>query len=186
VQWLFDRFKRARRRPQHVACYLRENGPIAYELPLFADDPRGRVDAMFESGLAWYWTTGHKGLASEAPDWDELTRWSMPALLGDLAASDGASGTVIVGTEPQDSRPDLARDILTWGKRFATDEGSPLHLVIHRATGRPEHVFVAQQPADNILALLHAWGIDRSRADRRAYPRLKDGSLEALLDQLRQ
>jgi hypothetical protein len=46
-------------------------------------------------------------------------------------------------------------------------------------------VFVAQQAPENIRALLQAWGIDRARADRRAYARLREQSLEAIVAGLR-
>ncbi len=184
MKWLFDRFKGAGGRPAGIVCYLRENGPIAYELALFAANPRDRVDAMFDTGLSWYWTTERVGDAAESGEWIELTRWSMAALLGDLAASDTLRKTVVAGVEPLDTRPDLNRDIVAWGRRFASDDKSPLHVLVHHAATGPEHVFVSQQPPEHVLTLLHAWGIDRARADRRAYPRLRDQSLEALLEKL--
>jgi hypothetical protein len=183
VRWLFDQLRGGRRRHTAVACYLRENGPIAYELSLFAENPRERVDAMFETGLSWYWSTDRGATGSEPPEWIELTRWSIAALLSDLATADGA-WILIVGVERQDVRTDLARSIAGWSRRFATDDRSPLHALIHHAPGHPEHVFVAQQPPENVRGLLQAWGIDRARADRRAYPRLRDQSLESLLDRL--
>ncbi|HWK08983.1 MAG TPA: hypothetical protein VNR64_02955, partial [Vicinamibacterales bacterium] len=47
-----------RRRRTPLVCYLRENGPLAYEVPLFGDDPRAAIDAMLATGLAWYWRAG--------------------------------------------------------------------------------------------------------------------------------
>lgn len=185
VKWLIDQLKGARGRNPGLVCYLRENGPIAYELALFDANPRERMDAMFETGLAWYWTTANAGARSDSPDWIELTRWSMPALLNDLAGATPGGRTVIAGVEPLETRPDLARDLVVWGRRFATDDRSPLHVLVHHAPGQPEHVFVAQQPTDTVLTLLHAWGVDRARAHRRAYPRLRDQSLEAIVEGLR-
>jgi hypothetical protein len=183
VKWLLDQLRGARRQTG-VVCYLRENGPIAYELTLFVENPRERVDAMFDTGLSWYWTTDRGG-RSQPPEWIELTRWSMAALLADLAGAQSAGRTMIAGVDPQDSRLDLTHDVVTWGRRFATDDRSPLHVLVHHAGSQPEHIFVAQQPPENVLTLLHAWGIDRTRAVRRAYPRLRDQTLEALIDKLR-
>ena len=184
MRWLLDRFKRARRRPAGTVCYLRENGPIAYELSLFDELARERLDAMFETGLSWYWRTEKHAGRTEAGEWIELTRWSMAALLGDIAAPTGA-GMLIVGIEPQDVRRDLARDVAVWGRRFAADDRSPLQIVVHHRPAQPDHVFVAQQPSERVRVLLHAWDIDRARADRRAYPRLGDRTLESILPQHR-
>src|SRR5690348_16523471 len=81
--WILRHFRRGRERAALV-CYLRENGPIAYATPLFARDPRERAEAMLATGLTWYWkTTAPTAMARE---WTELSRWSLAALLADLAA----------------------------------------------------------------------------------------------------
>jgi hypothetical protein len=184
VKWFLDQFLGQRRRQVEVACYLRENGPIAYELSLFADNAREPVEAMFETGLTWYWTKLDVRGGTEPPEWIELTRWSMAALLGDLAPPASEGRTLVIGIEPQESRSDIARDLVGWGGRFVTDDQSPLVVVIHQAGGRSERVFVAQQPPEPVLTLLHAWGIDRTKAVRRAYARLRDDSLESLVARL--
>jgi hypothetical protein len=185
VRWLFDRFRGGARRRAGIVCYLRENGPIAYTLPLFGDNPRERFDAMFETGLGWYWSTQRAGGAPAATEWTELTRWSMAALLADLAGAVAGRRMVLVGIDPSDARVDLSKDVGTWMRRFASDERGPLHVLIQRVDGEPDHVFVAQQPPENVRTLLQAWGIDRARADRRAYPRLRERSLESLMESLR-
>jgi hypothetical protein len=177
VASLLDRFRR-RSHPGGVVCYLRENGPIAYELSLFGDETRDRVEAMFETGLAWYWSSA-PDRAQRSAEWIELTRWSMAAFNGARAS---AATLAIVGTEPRDSLGDIAADLAAWGRQFATDHPSPLQIVIHRSGDTVEHVFVAQQAPEHIRGLLQAWAIDRARADRRAYARLRDQSLEALVD----
>lgn len=182
MKWLFDRLRGTRRSQTAIVCYLRENGPIAYELAIFGENSRERVEAMFETGLSWYWSTGQSGGPAE---WIELTRWSMGALLADLAPSPPARHVLIAGIDPQDARADLARDLAEWGRRFATDDRSPLHVLIQHVPANPAHVFVAQHPPEHVLALLQAWGIDRARATRRAYPRLRDRTLETILDKLR-
>jgi hypothetical protein len=57
-------------------------------------------------------------------------------------------------------------------------------MVVHRSRDGADRVFVAQQTPDHIRQLLQAWNIDRAKAERRAYARLKDGALEALLARL--
>ena len=73
---LLQRLFAARRQRPVFSCYLRENGPIAYELELFGNAPRDRADAMMSGELAWAW----KGAARE---WTHLTRISLSAFLGD-------------------------------------------------------------------------------------------------------
>jgi hypothetical protein len=184
VPSLLDRFRRPRR-PAGVACYLRENGPIAYELALFGEDARERIEAMFETGLAWYWSNMTKGDASAVGEWIELTRWSMAALQRDLGGLSGAVTLLLVGIEPRQSHADIGVDLAGWGREFAVESPSPLQMVIHRSSAGLELVFVAQQAPENIRTLLQAWGIDRARADRRAYARLREQSLEAIVAGLR-
>lgn len=179
---LLDRFRRSRK-PAAVVCYLRENGPIAYELGLFGDDPREPIEAMFETGLSWYWTTLGERERAEAVDWTELTRWSMAAMQRDVSRSPAAD-VVVIGIDPQDARGDFGAELRSWGRHFATDAPSHLHILIFRS-GPMELVFVAQQTTETIRSLLQAWAIDRARAERRAYVRLKDQSLETILDRLR-
>jgi hypothetical protein len=168
---LLDRFRR-QPYPGGVVCYLRENGPIAYELSLFGDDPRERIEAMFETGLTWYWST-----ASD-PDWIELTRWSMAAF---VTARRSADSLLIAGVEPRESAGEIAHGLREWGRQFTTEDPSPLQMVVHRSRDGVDRVFVAQQTPDHMRQLLQAWNIDRAKAERRAYARLRDQSLEALL-----
>ena len=86
---------RARRPP--LVCYLRENGPIAYELPLFASDPRAAVEAMLATGLTWYWRASVASTASG--EWTQLTRWSLAAFLPDLQGA----GMFTVGIDSADA-----------------------------------------------------------------------------------
>jgi len=171
---LLDRFRR-RPHPGGVVCYLRENGPIAYELSLLGEDPRERIEAMFDTGLTWYWST-----ASD-PDWIELTRWSMAAF---VTARGSADSLLIVGVEPPESHGEIAAGLPEWGRQFTTEDPSPLQMVVHRSRDGVDRVFVAQQTPDHMRQLLQAWSIDRAKAERRAYARLKDGTLEALLARL--
>ncbi len=184
MDWLLGRFRRTGGSRAPLTCYLRENGPIAYALALFEPDPRPRIEAMLESGLAWYWQSASRAAGESATgDWTQLTRWSMAALLADLAAPDtGESGVTIIGIDAADPPTDLSNDrVASWGREFASDLPGPLHVVVR---DRPDFVFVAQQPPEPVRDLLYAWGIDRAKAERRAYARLDIRSLEHWLRSL--
>ena len=181
LRWL----RRRRQSRAAVVCYLRENGPIAYGLALFDPDPRPRVDAMFESGLAWYWRAADASGASSSREWTQVTRWSSAALLADLAppASAEARDIALIGIDAGDAPAAVADDqVLPWLRDFVSDTPGPLHVVVRV---RPDFVFVAQQPPEAVRALLQAWEIDRARAERRAYARLDRQSLEQWLRSLR-
>jgi hypothetical protein len=184
MDWLLRAFRRTGSARAPLICYLRENGPIAYALALFDPDPRSRVDAMLDSGLAWYWRNGTVRSDAAAPrEWTQLTRWSMAALLADLSAPDtGDTDITIVGIDSADAPTDLSDDrVAPWVHEFASDTPGPLHIVVRR---NPDLVFVAQQPPEAVRDLLYAWGIDRSKADRRAYARLDTRNLEHWLKSL--
>jgi hypothetical protein len=184
MDWLRRAFRRTGSAQSGLTCYLRENGPIAYALMLFEPDPRARVDAMLESGLAWYWRSGSGAGDPAAPrEWTQLTRWSMAALLADLGAPEADDRDVaIVGIDGADAPADLSDDrIVPWVREFASDSPGPLHVLVRP---RPDFVFVAQQPPEAVRDLLYAWGIDRAKADRRAYARLETRSLEHWLRSL--
>lgn len=152
-------------------CYLRENGPIAYELPLFAPEPRPAVEAMLETGLAWYWRP--EG-ADAAGEWTHLSRWSLAAYLGDLERG----GVLTTGVDAADAPPNAVDAIVAgWLRGFASEGASPAHVVVqHRPPA--DRLFVAQQPIEPVRELLQAWGIDRAKATRRAYARLRGETLE--------
>jgi hypothetical protein len=183
MDWLRRAFRQARSARAPLTCYLRENGPIAYALTLFGPDPRASVDTMLETGLAWYWHGGSRGSDAATREWTRLTRWSMAALLADLGASQTHDGEVtIIGIDDADAPTDLSDDrIAPWVREFASDSPGPLHIVVRC---NPDFVFVAQQPPEAVRDLLYAWGIDRAKADRRAYARLESRSLEHWLRSL--
>jgi hypothetical protein len=54
-----------------------------------------------------------------------------------------------------------------------------MHVFIHKGV-TADLVFVAQQPIETVRELLQAWGIDRGKAERRAYARLRGRALEDL------
>jgi hypothetical protein len=107
----------------------------------------------------------------------------MAALLADLGAPEtGEAEVTIVGIDDADAPTDLSDDrIAPWVREFASDSPGPLHIVVRR---RPDFVFVAQQPPEAVRDLLYAWGIDRAKAERRAYARLDTRSLEHWLRSL--
>jgi hypothetical protein len=184
VDWILRHF-RSRRDRAPLVCYLRENGPIAYGAGLFAHDARERAEAMFATGLAWYWKTTEP--AALARDWTELSRWSLAALLADLGAEhDGLKPHVLaIAVEPQDSADEMTdARVASWMRGFNGAAPVPLHAVVMHPAPGGDLVFVAQQPPDAIRGLLHGWGIDRDKALRRAYARLTGAALEDLIRSL--
>lgn len=185
MDWLLRRLRGTAGPRASLTCYLRENGPIAYALPLFEPDPRPRLEAMLETALTWYWQSASRAGGADAPcDWTQLTRWSMAALLADLASPDsGESAVTIIGIDAADPPTDLSNDrVVPWVREFVSDLPGPLHIVVR---DRPDFAFVAQQPPESVRDLLYAWGIDRAKAERRAYARLDVRSLEHWLRSLK-
>ena len=157
------------RRKTPFTCYLRENGPIAYELDLFESAPRDRADAMMSSELAWAWKSGTR-------EWTHLTRISLSAFLLDVPA--GAVVIAVEGDLPTELSDPLVKD---WIKRFSRIQPTPLAAVIS-ITGTQQLLFVQQHATDAVNALLEAWGLDKGAAVRKAYPRLGPATLESLTD----
>jgi hypothetical protein len=189
MRWFLDRmmFGLGGRPRAPLVCYLRENGPIAYSTEVFGQDPRERVDAMLSTSLAWFWKTA--GPAPMARDWTSLTRWSLAALLADLAIEQNGARphVLVVGIDDagQDSPEDMSdRRVAGWMRGFAGAADGPLHAVASRPGSGGELLFVAQQPPESIRTLLQAWGIDRDKAERRAYARLHGNALEDLMKSL--
>jgi ribosomal protein L12E/L44/L45/RPP1/RPP2 len=186
VDWFLGRFRTRPKARATLVCYLRENGPIAYGTDLFGADARDRADAMLSTGLTWYWkTSGHEAIAR---DWTHLTRWSLAALLEDLEAEhDGVKPHVLlVAVEGHDAPEDVSDAIVAASMRaFGTASSGPLHAVVSRPGPAGDLLFVAQQPPESIRNMLQAWGIDRDKAERRAYARLHGTALEDLIRSLR-
>ena len=181
MAWLLRRFPRFGRAGGGLVCYLRENGPIAYECDVLGHDPRERAGALLATDLAWYWRT--MGSSGDVREWTCLTAWSLAALLADLSHANGAvpPALVLIGVDAGDSPSEVDDERATqWMRRFDGGADRPLHAVIARHPPVPELVFVAQHPPDGVVQLLQAWGIDRDRAERQAYPRLRDRSLAEL------
>jgi hypothetical protein len=156
-----------------VACYLRENGPIAYELDLFTENPRERVEAMLSSGLEWSWHTPSR-------EWTELTRVSLSAFLADVASGE----IVLAGTEGDAPHHTLnSATIKDWIKRFSRLQPSPLVALISVRSGK-QLLYVQQHASDTVNRLLDAWGLDKGSAERRSYARLGPVSLESLAEHL--
>ncbi len=160
---------RTRRAP--FTCYLRENGPIAYELDLFEAAPRDRADAMMSADLAWAWKSG-------AREWTHLTRISLSAFLSDIS-----SGVVVIAADgelPTDVNDALVKD---WIRRFNRVQPVPLAAVIN-VSGPQQLLFVQQHASEAVNNLLEAWGLDKGAAVRKAYPRLGPSTLESIADRL--
>jgi hypothetical protein len=185
VDWFLSRFRRRNSGRSALVCYLRENGPIAYGKDVFGGDPRERVDAMLATGLTWYWKTS--GPDALKRDWTHLTRWSLAALLADLAAEhDGLKPhVVVIAVEGEDSPEDVTDTrVAGWMRGFGVAASAPLHAVVSRPGPAGDLLFVAQQPPESVRTMLQAWGIDRDKAERRSYARLHGTALEDLVRSL--
>jgi hypothetical protein len=162
-------------------CYLRENGPIAYALEIFNRSPRERAAVMLAADLAWYWR--NLSAEGETHDWTRVTAWSLAALLRDLAiAPTGITPYVLlIAIDPRDAPPSMTdAEVSRWVAAFAAGADQPLHALVSRPAPGGDLLFVAQQPPGPVRLLLQAWGIDRDKAERRAYARLESHALERL------
>jgi hypothetical protein len=186
VNWLISRWRRGGASRARLVCYLRENGPIAYALDVFGHDPRERAGAMLAADLAWYWKALGRGGA--ARDWTRLTAWSLAALLADM--NGGQEGVtpplVLIGIDALDAPTQIGdAEIAGWMKSFSAGADLPLHAVVSRPAPGGDLLFVAQHPPESVRTLLQAWGIDRDKAERRAYPHLQNHALEEIIRSLR-
>jgi hypothetical protein len=186
VEWLLARFRGRNRARAPLVCYLRENGPIAYATGLFDENPRERADAMLSTDLTWFWTARPESIARE---WTHLTRWSLAALLADLgAAQPGTPPNILIAgvDDTVGDSPDEMTDarVAGWMRRFAAAAPGPLHAVVAHPAPGGDLLFVAQQPPESVRALLQAWGINRDKAERKAYARLHGHALEDLIRSL--
>src|SRR5437764_1963028 len=90
--------------------------------------------------------------------WTELSRWSLAALLADLAAvTDGVKPHVLaVAVDPQDSADETTdARIGAWMRAFGGAAAGPLHAVVNHPAPGGDLLFVAQQPPESIRTLLH-------------------------------
>jgi hypothetical protein len=179
VSGWFARFRRGR--AAALRCYLRENGPIAYALDIFDRGPRDQATVMLGADLAWYWR--NLSAEGESHDWTRVTAWSLAALLQDLAiAPTGITPRVVlIAIDPGDAPPSIGdAEVSRWVTAFAAGADEPLHALVSRPAPGGDLLFVAQQPPGPVRVLLQAWGIDRDKAERRAYARLESHALERL------
>jgi hypothetical protein len=169
IERLFP-FLRSRR--AHVTCYLRENGPLAYELELFgAASPRERAGLLLDSGLAWAWKGGPR-------EWTELTRISLPAFLGDLTL-----GALLVGVDGELPTHVTDETVKGWLRCFCRVDPAPLAAAASVSPDR-QLIFVQQHASPAVSALLDAFDLDRRSAVRTAYARLGAAGLERIADSL--
>ena len=155
-----------------VACYLRENGPVAYALDLFTSAPRQRAEAMMSSELAWAWQ-------SSAREWTQLTRISLSAFLADLPG-----GVLLVGVEGELPTGLSNQIVAAWIRGFCRIQPGPLAAAI-TVTPHQQLLFVQQHASDAVNALLGEWGLDKGAAERRSYPRLGPAALEMVGEKLK-
>jgi hypothetical protein len=160
---------RGRRPP--VTCYLRENGPIAYELELFASSSRERAEAMMASGLTWAWKSATR-------EWTHLTRISLSAFLADVPA--GLRLVAIDGEMPTEVSDEA---VAGWIRSFCRLQPSPLAAAIDLTPER-QLLFVQQHASESVNRLLDDLGLDKRAAARKAYARLGPASLESVVERL--
>ena len=158
------------RRPA-VTCYLRENGPIAYELELFGSSSRQRAAALVSSDLAWTWK-------SDTREWTHLTRISLSAFLADVPS--GVRLVAIEGELPTELSDEA---VARWVRSFCRLQPSPLAAAID-VTAERQLLFVQQQASGSVNRLLDDLGLDKGAAIRKAYARLGPASLELLVHRL--
>jgi hypothetical protein len=169
---LFERFFGGVRTKRPVcACYLRENGPIAYELDLFTTSPRERADAMMSSPLVWAWKSGGR-------EWTELTRISLSAFLADVPG-----GVLLMASETELPIHVTDAGVADWMRRFARLQPGPLAAIISVTTDR-QLLFVQQHATEAVNELLANWGLDKGSAERKSYARLGPASLESVAEKL--
>jgi len=161
---------RRARRPS-VTCYLRENGPIAYELELFTSSSRERADAMMSSELAWAWK-------STTREWTHLTRISLSAFLADVPS--GVRLVAIEGELPTELSDEA---VASWIRSFCRLQPSLLAAAID-ATAERQLLFVQQHASESVNRLLDDLGLDKGAAARKAYARLGAASLESIAERL--
>lgn len=160
-------FGGGRARRSVFTCYLRENGPIAYELDLFTSAPRERADAMMSSPLAWAWKSAER-------EWTHLTRISLSAFLSDVP-----SGALLVATGDELPTDLTDETVADWIRRFSRLQQVPLEAVISAGSGR-QLLFVQQHASEAVNELLANWGLDKGAAERKSYARLGGDSLETI------
>lgn len=168
---IIERLFSGRRRRPVVTCYLRENGPIAYELDLFTSAPRERADAMMSSALAWAWK-------SRTREWTHLTRISLSAFL-----ADAPDGVLLVATEGELPTELTDAFVAGWIRHFSRLQPVPLAAVI-QVTADRQLLFVQQHASEAVNGLLDDWGLDKGAAERKSYARLGPASLESVAGRL--
>jgi hypothetical protein len=164
-------FGSGRRRRPPVTCFIRENGPIAYQVDLFGGSPRESADTLLNAGLSWAWRSG-------AREWTHLTRISLSAFLGDLPG-----GALIVGVDGDLPTHLTDAAVKDWVRRFCRAEPTPLAIAASASSGR-QILFVQQHASDAVNGLLDTLRLDRRAAARSAYARLGPASLESLAERL--
>lgn len=166
--WILQRLLGRRTTP--VACYLRENGPIAYELDLFTASARERAEVMLSVPLSWAWKSGTR-------EWTHLSRISLSAFLADLP-----NGVLLVASEEELPTGTTDAEVADWMRRFSRLQPGPLAAIVSTAGGR-QLLFVQQHATDAVNELLAEWGIDKRAAVRKSYARLGTASLETIAEQ---
>jgi hypothetical protein len=138
---------------------------------MFGEMARVQAETLMDSGFSWVWKSATR-------EWTELTRISLSAILGDLAG--GALIVGLAGELPTQVTDEMMKD---WMRRFCRAEPVPVTMVFSVTPDR-QIVFVQQHASEQVTALLDAFHLDRNAAQRSAYPRLGQASLESIAERL--
>lgn len=180
-----------------MIVYIRNRGPICYEVPLFdnhallAELPR----QLLSSDLSWCWESmrlGPMASTSDVPDLPpkrpvtQLTLGNAASLIGDFRERniDGYGRFVaIFGVDPDTvvTLLDEAR-LRSALYNYSTQEEGPIRIVLIQIGDQiNDYIFVPHRPIEPVSRLLETWGIHPAAVYKtRRYKKLGVVTLESL------
>ncbi len=181
-----------------MAIYLRDHGPICYEVPVFAD-PLVRKELptqLLLSDLNWLWESGRRHDIDETHSAFDtllpnkrfitlLTQNNVNLFLADLEERDvdGYGRWIhLFGVDQTSERAMLKpSEILSFLHEFSTNESGPIRIVIVQVSDiENEYMFMPHKPITEVVDLLKLWGTKWSLdQNRRKYKDLRSATLES-------
>lgn len=164
-----------------MTLYLRSDGPVCYEVPLFEGDRLELVvRQLVQSGLSWCWES--RGSTVQERPWTKLPPNDATEFLLDVRErdADGYGRYIsLVGTI-EHVNPDHVRDALL---KFSMNQG-PVQLAAVQLGDSPvEHVFVAKTLTEPAQTLIEAWGITAAKVTKTLpYSKLRLAAIEGLYE----
>lgn len=188
---------------KELTVYLRENGPICYEVEVLPMNDRQSLDKwtseLFDIKLTWYWESGRARPKVKHSQYSYLPEFRPPTILDistkeifldDLSERDVdeyARFIVIFGVDSNSQTPisDVTH-LKSALREFLTLERSQIRIIIIQIGDSPwENVFVPHRPAQPVKQVLRKWGIDESLIRRkRSYEELYNAKLELLAESI--